>query len=283
MSSPDVLDAEALHQERLQRWGPSGPCHIFIPPRPHLQSWVDRLLLQVEVEDAKSVFSLCCVVPRDGCPAQLDAEAIHQLVPQARGLLEDARLSVRALAVAERPELIRVPADERALPPGKWESAFLPRNKVLLVLCFRRRAGGAVPLSGAWLRGSLPDPEPSGLELLRVEYTLPPAVRQKAAAKEAMKALRKLAEVMGIPFSLGHQLRQVQTTHGGLVALLAVPRPEALQWLRGSGCGGLFVRPFWTRDTSPTLSRDQFQLLWLRGHLADAPRLWEAVHGLPGV
>ena len=80
LSSPDVLDAEALQQERLQRWGPSGPCHIFIPPRPHLQSWVDRLLLQVEV-DSQSLFSLCRVVPRDGCPAQLDAEATHQLVP----------------------------------------------------------------------------------------------------------------------------------------------------------------------------------------------------------
>ena len=64
---------------------------------------------------------------------------------------------------------------------------------------------------------------------------------------------------------------------------MAVPRLEACHWLRGSGCGGLYLRPFWTKSTSPTLEKHCFNLLWLRGQKTSAGMLWEKIHDLPGV
>eukprot|EP00667_Euglena_gracilis_P003624 EG_transcript_3634 len=283
LSAPTIDDEEALQQRRARRWGPAqGPCHIFVPPRPHLQAMVERIHLQVEVEDTETLFSVCCVIPRDKCPADLNADALRRLVPQANVLFDDSRLEVRGTAVGERAPLIRVPADVRQLPPPQWEEAFLPRNKILLVLSFRRTAQAVSPVGG-WIRGHLPDPEPRTLELLRVEFELPAALRQRHALQETNKALRRAAGAVGIAFGSAHRLQQVQVTHSSVLALMAVPRPEARQWLRASGCGNLFVRPFYTQDTAPELERSRFNMLWLRGHRASASRLWESVHDIQGV
>ena len=112
---------------------------------------------------------------------------------------------------------------------------------------------------------------------------LPPATRQQAAERAARSALNKLAAAMQLPSPPPHQLRQLQVMHGGVVGILGVPRPQALEWLRGSGCGGLYLRPFWTQSTSPSVSRDLFSLLWARGHIDAGPRLWEATKDSPGV
>jgi hypothetical protein len=66
-------------------------------------------------------------------------------------------------------------------------------------------------------------------------------------------------------------------------AILGVPRGQALHWLQGSGCGGLYIRPFWTASTGRAVARDNFSLLWVRGRVADGPRLWEALHSFVGV
>ena len=95
--------------------------------------------------------------------------------------------------------------------------------------------------------------------------------------------MQKLAGAVGVAFSGAHRLQGVQPTHGGVLALLAVPRAEAMRWLRGSGCGGLFVRPFWTKDTAPALQRQQSNLLYLKGRRADAARVWGALHEVAGV
>lgn len=283
VSAADVTDADALQCERPRPWGADGATHIFIPPRPHLEKWVARVLLQLDLEHVQSIFSMCCVVDRDRCPAQLDEASIRRLIPQAAALLDDKRLSVRAVAVGERARLVRVPATVMQLPPPMFEDAFLPRSKVLLVLHFRRAIDGQRGVSGRWIRGHLPDPEPSDLELLRLEYELPPATRERHAEKETRRALQRAATAVGVAFTAAHRLRQVQAAHGGNFALLAVPRVEARQWLRASGCAGLFLRPFWTPTTAPELGRNQFELLWLRGRRKDAARVWEAVHDLPGV
>ena len=81
----------------------------------------------------------------------------------------------------------------------------------------------------------------------------------------------------------GPLLRNLQPTHGGVLAIMAVPRAEARSWLRGSGCGGVYLRPFWTAETGRAVQRDAFRLLWVRGRLADGPRLWEAIKDMPGV
>jgi hypothetical protein len=239
LTSPDILDAAALCHDRIRRWGSNDqPNHIIIPPRPHVAAWIERLQLQLEVEHPQSILSFCCIVPREKCPALLDTAALLRLIPQLKPLLDDPRLAVHALAVGERPPVIRVPADSKQLPPATWERAYLPRNRVLLILNLRRTTQ-PTPLTTSWIRGSLPDPAPGELELLRIEYDLPPATRERAAPKEAMKALRRVATHVGVAFTAAHRLQQIQTTHGGLVAILAVPREEALRWLRGSGCGGL--------------------------------------------
>ena len=68
-----MLDSATLPRDRIRRWGSDGPCHILILlPRPHVAAWVERLHLQLEVEDPQSFFSFLCVVDRDKCPAQLD-------------------------------------------------------------------------------------------------------------------------------------------------------------------------------------------------------------------
>jgi hypothetical protein len=249
-----------------------------------MQQWLDRCHQQLAVKTEKAVFSLCAVVDREKCPAALDVAALRRLLPQAGALLSDTTLEVQVAAVGERPRLIRVPAGEVELPPTKWETAYLAANKVLVVISFRRHGGAAVPPAACWVRGALPPPEPSALELLRVEYLLPPATRQAAAEKALRAAIRKVAGSMGLVLpAVWSLLRNMQPTHGGVLAIMAVPRAEARSWLRGSGCGGVYLRPFWTAETGRAVQRDAFRLLWVRGRLADGPRLWEAIKDMPGV
>jgi hypothetical protein len=154
---------------------------------------------------------------------------------------------------------------------------------VLLLLHFRRHAGAPIPNKGRWVRGGLPDVVPSELELLRLELVLPPATRRPSAEQMARAGLRKIADMLHMQAPLPQHLKQVQVVHGGLVAILAVPRGAAREWLRGSGCGGLYQRPFWTPSTGAAVARANFELLWVRGKLEDGPRLWEALHARPGV
>ena len=116
-----------------------------------------------------------------------------------------------------------------------------------------------------------------------MEFMLPPATRQKDAERLARKGLERLARELQLPSPAPSQLRNVQPTHGSLAAIFGVPRHLAMQWLRGSGCGGLYLRPFWTENSSEAVSRGKFELLWLRGKLAEGPRIWEAVKGIPSV
>ena len=285
LTQPHLKDGPAFHSSPIRRWGPAGQeaYHIVVPPRPHLASWLQRCHNQLAVESPAARFSVCCIVSREACPADLTATAIRRLVPQAEALLQDPTVELYASALGERPPIIRVPATERQLPPSAWEHAQLPRNKVLLVLQFRRHSGRPVSPAGRWVRGQLPAPAASPLELLRLEFMLPPAARQRDAERLARKGLEKIAKELQLPSPAPHQLRNIQPTHGSVAAIFGVPRPLAAQWLRGSGCGGLYLRPFWTEDSSAAMARDCFELLWLRNKLADGPRIWGAVKDLPSV
>ena len=285
LTKPHLEDGPAFHSPPIHRWGPvgSGCYHLLVPRRPHLAAWVQRCHHQLSVESPASCISVCCVVPRHACSPSLDAAAIRRLVPQADPLLSDPTVELWVFAVGERPPMVRVPSTERQLPPSVWERALLPQNKVLLVLQFRRHAGAPVPPTGEWIRGHLPAPQASPLELLRLELTLPPATRQKDAERLARKGLEKIARELQLPSPAPQQLRYIQLTQGSLTAIFGVPRHLAVQWLRGSGCCGLYLRPFWTENSSETVARDRFELLWLRGKLGDGPRIWEAVKGLPSV
>ena len=133
------------------------------------------------------------------------------------------------------------------------------------------------------LRGELPAPPPSELELLRMEYGLPPTMRQRDAEQAARAALRKVAIAMGLPEPPRGQLRQVQVVHGGLLAILGVPRDQARRWLAGSGCGGLYLHPFWNHHTGADVKREHFTLLWARGKAEKGPMLWDIFHSKRGV
>ena len=284
LTTPHLEDGPALSTQAVRRWGPVGttPCHIFVPPRPHLASWLQRCQQQASMEAPGTQLSVCCIVPRERCPDRFDAGAIRKLIPQAAALLDDPELVIRLLAVGERPPLVRVPATERQLPPQRWEAAHLARNRVLVVLTISRHSGPRVAPSGVWIRGMLPPPPRSELELLRLEMILPPATRQSTAERIARAGLRKVAEAMRLPAPDPHQLRQLQPTHDGVAGILGVPPEAAQQWLQGSGCQGVYLRPFRTEHTSPSLDRSLFHLLWARGRLADGPRLWEAFKAEPG-
>ena len=133
------------------------------------------MLAQLEMDCLETVFSLAAMVERDKCPQSLEEADLRRLLPQAAPLFDDQRIQIEVVVVAERAPVLRVPATERKLPPTEWEQAYLPRTKVLVLLHVRRRSEGtmagaepAVP-TGRWIRGTLPGPEPSGLELLRLE------------------------------------------------------------------------------------------------------------------
>ena len=280
LTQPHLEDAAALHPTELRRWGPGGdaPYRLVVPPRPHVAAWVQRCAAQMRMEAPGTVLLMCALVPRDQCGGGGDLASLRRMLPQAGPLLEDVSLQVEVKVVGERAPLMRVPAkgDDRVLPPGAWEHAWVPMDRVLVVLVVRR-AGmpWQAPVVGS-VRGELPVPKSDDLELLRLEYQLPPATRQARAESTAWSALKKLAGAMGLMVPPGPQtMRQVVVQHGGVMALLAVPRAQALHWLRGSGCGGLYLRPFWTARTDASISRERFSLLWLRGKAEQGPALWE--------
>ena len=279
VSSPDIEDIPAFKPAPLQRWGPptGDGYHILVPPRPHVANWLQRCHHQLGVEAPLTRISVCCIVPRASCPSTLDAASIQRLVPQSAPLLNDPTVELRAIAVGERPPIVRIPVDEMTLPPRKWEIGNLPRHQVLLVLQFHRHGGSHSPLSAEWIRGQVPDPAPSELELLRLQLVLPPSVKKDTAVRLARKAIEKAAQAMKLPSPAPHQLRQLQIDKDALYALLGVPRHHAVQWMRASGCGGLYLRPFWTEQSGAAMARDKYNLLWVRNQLTMGPTLWDAV------
>ena len=107
----------------------------------------------------------------------------------------------------------------------------MPVNRARVLVQVRRSGGSPVPMQIGTVRGALPQPGPLDVELLRLEYLLPPALKQQAAERSTRKALLTVAAKMNLPEPPPHQLRQVQTVHGALVALLGV-RVAAWQRLR---------------------------------------------------
>lgn len=287
LTKPAVEDSIGLNPLRLTRWGPADltAYHIVVPPRPHQASWLTRAHQQVALEGPQVEFSICCIVPRDQCAATLDSATIRRLIPSSAPILDDPNLEVEVLAVGERPPLVRVPAhnDVRQLPPTSWESAFLAVNRVLLLLRFRRMPPNGCRFATRWIKGDPPKPSPSNLELLRMEMILPPALQQSKAEQAARRGLRQLATALQLPEPPPHQLRQLQVQHGLISGILGVPVAQAREWLRGSGCCGLYLRPFWTNSTGEAVARHHFHVHWLRGHIDKGPKLWQALWDKPGV
>ena len=284
MSKPLRTDAEALDPTCVRRWGPEGEdaVHLVVPPRPHQAAWLARAVQQLPLEGAGSVLTVCCIVDRAACPEAWGQAAFCNALPCAASLFKSPGLDVGVVAVGECPPLLRVPAQEQCLPPKTWEAARLAQNRVLLLVSVKLAGTGGSGFRARWVRGQPPAPEPSAMELLRVEYLLPPATRAQQAARSLRTALKKVADVVGCSAPVAPQITQLQVEHGGVHCIFAVPRGEGRAWLRGSGCQGVFLRPFWTRDTGRDLQRDQFALHWLRGHGKDAEAIWAALKDEPG-
>ena len=104
---------------------------------------------------------------------------------------------------------------------------------------------------------------------------LPPAVKQATAEKLLRAAVRKSAGRLHLSAPPAGQLRQVQASEGSVFALLGVPKEEARQWLRSSGAGGLFIRPFWVSDNRSSLQRADYEICWLKSCIVDPTTLWE--------
>jgi hypothetical protein len=271
-----------------RRWGPAGDAayRLVVPPRAHQAAWCSRCALQLPLEAPGAILVYFAVVPRDRVTALDDPAMVKRMLPHAAPFFESKELLVDVKIVGERAPLRRVPArdNHKELPPAKWESAWLPMDRVLVAIVVRRSTGSWRPPSVGHVRGDLPSPSPSVLELLRVEYVLPPATRQANAEKALHAAVRKLANEMHLQAPPGqHALRQVVVQHGSVLANLGVPREQALEWLRGSGCGGLYLRPFWTPQTAASIQRDKFSMLWLRGKADRGPEIWGIFRHRPGV
>ena len=288
LTRPHLEDQDALNPLEVRRWGPPGeaPYRLLIPPRPHMAEWAKRCVVQMKLEAPGTELVWCAVAPRDRYAPGMGAAGLKRLVPQAEFLLESMDLQVDVKVIGERAPLKRVPAktNEKVLPPVEWERGCLPMDRVLVMVVVRLAAGSRQPPSCSLLRGDLPIPKSDGLELLRLEYVLPPSTKQANAEKALWGAVRKLAEAMQLPLPPGRQmLRQVVVQHGGVLANLSVPTAQAVEWLKGSGCGGLYIRPFWTASTDSSISREKFQPLWMRGQVERGPQLWEIFHRRAGV
>lgn len=286
LTDTTVEDPEALTSD-IHRWGPAGdgPYHLLVPPRPHLATWAERCAIQMKVEAPGTICTLCAVVPRNKLEGGLTVSALRRHLPQAAVLLDDTTLDKDIVLVGERAPLRKVPAtnEDKTLPPKNWEDSWLPVSRALVLIMVRQAVGGVGRMTVRSLRGELPAMPASELELLRLEYILPPTTRQRDAERATRAALRKVASSMGLPEPPLHQLRQVQVQHGGLLAILGVPKLQSRQWLAGSGCGGLYLRPFWHEHTGQAVKRENFQLLWARGIADQGPSLWDAFHSKPGV
>ena len=277
-------DKVALDVQQLRRWGPDGTeaYHLVVHPRPHQAAWLERSRQQLAMEASGTVITVLCVVARELCPLHWDEATLVRALPGTAVLLGDTTMEVHITAIGERPLLRRVPATCRQLPPTAWEAAHLALNRVMLAVSITKRSGpSSLPL-GRWLGEPPPAPKPSAMELLRVEYILPPATRAQQAERSLRAALKETARVVQVTAPALPQLRQLQPEHGGMVALLEVPRGDALAWLRGSGRGGLFLRPFWTKDTAKTLERSNFALWWLRGLASEADTVWHTLQQSAG-
>ena len=170
----------------------------------------------MKLEAPHTLCTLCAVVPRDKVAGGLAASGIRRLLPQAAALLDDSGLDKDIVVIGERAPVRRVPGttEERKLPLLRWESGWLPLSHALVLVMVRRAAGAAGTMTTRSLRGEMPVLPPSELELLRLEYSLPPATRQRDAEKAARVAVRKLALAMGLPGPSQHQLRHLRWLAG---------------------------------------------------------------------
>ena len=285
LTAPFRVDEAALQERRMVRWGPDGtePYHLVVPPRPHVEKWLRRARLQLPVELAGTWVSVAMIVPREACPEVWSAAGVRRALPQVALLLDDPALEVRVAAVGERAHVVRVPADAKELPLPQWKAGLLVRDRVLVFVSFRLFAGvERPPLQHCWLRGQPPPLPREELELLRLEYVLPPATKAESGERMLRAAVRKVAVLLGLGAGPPLQLRQVQPAQGVMYALLGVPPTTARRWLWSSGHGGLFVRPFWTPASGAAVARDQFEMIWVKCKLESAPKLWEAVNGVRG-
>ena len=284
LTQPHVEDAVALQTSTPKRWGPSGDkaYHLVVPPRLHANVWLPRVRQQLLLEADGTWITILLVVDRIKCPAAWTPATLLQALPHAASILQDPLLEVRVAAIGERPPLVRIPADERKLPQTHWEQALLARDRVLVAVSLRGNAGEHRPVYAHWLGQPPPPVQQHTLELLRLQYVLPPATKAASGERALRAVVRKVVSMMGADGAAPFQLRQVQVTNGVASALLGVPTSSARLWLRSSGFEGLYIRPFWTPTTGAAVARDQFQLIWVKGQLAAGPRLWAGLHELPG-
>ena len=284
LTKPHLEDAAALQTSSPKRWGPPGDraYHLVVPPRPHVNVWLPRVRQQLLLEADGSWITVLVVVDRAKCPETWTPTSLLHALPHAAPLLHDPTLEVRVAAMGERPPLVRIPADCQMLPPPHWETGLLAQDRVLVAISLRCHAGQRPPVSAHWVGTPPPPVQQSTLELLRLEYVLPPATRAASGDRALRAAVRKVVRLLDAGGSAAPPLRQVQTVNGVVSALLGVPTSSARQWLRCSGFEGLYIRPFWTPATSSALARDQFQLIWVKGQIEAGPRLWTALHELPG-
>jgi hypothetical protein len=280
-------DAEALG-ERLTRWGPgrSGPYHLVVPPRPHVSRWLERARQQLPLEDAGAAITVCAVAKRNGCAPSMDVTELRRWLPWAADTLDDPKVQVSVAAVGERPLVLRLPEGGRSLPPSPWETTRLDADRILVAITLTRCTSERLPVAFHWVLGSPPPPtQPTGeeLEMLRVDLDNLPGARHDAAQKAISAGLRRVAAALSLRVPVGHHLRQVAVQPSGEVTgIVSVPRETALQWLRGSGQGGIYLRPLWTERTAAALQRDRFRLLWLRGQRTEGTFLWDKLHAEDG-
>ena len=288
----DFLTAEAMGEDVLtdnealqdgEKWWVQGGHAWVNPPRESLRKWVDEICWQMDPTGAASI-SFAMFVDRDKVAAGAD---VAQILPALRPLFQVEGTTASAFAVGERVPLRRIPRNSKALPPSEWVEVFSPDNRVMVVVQVKRGVGQSDPRI-SWLGGIVPPPPPppaqTGCEVLLAELLLPPGIRAERAAGFFQSTLRRVARENSLEQPLGDWRPRAD---GHLAwGTFKVPRGSALAWLKLSGKGGLFVRPFLSQATGPDCASDRFAVRWLRSSSSvdsDASsQVWERVKGIDG-
>lgn len=282
----DFLTAPAVSERRAlapvaARWGRLQPTHLVVPPREHLSRWAKVVARQLQLESEGTLLTVCVRVKRADL-ADTWPSALRALPAELRAAADATDVRTQLSAVGWRVPLLRIPASCRTLPPPEWERGWLPRDSVLLLCTMQRVEAGSGGGCFRWIGNPAPEPTTDdGLELMWAEMALAPATKEKTGRQLLEKALRHTASALG--YAVAPLVRSTRFPHEAVQALVGVPRAQATRWMRGSGCGGLFVRPYYTDRTQPSLHRDLFRPLDVPRVLPrGAAAVWEALQNQEG-
>ena len=278
MKTNVMTDPEALRDDAS--WG-SQPCWIN-PCRTSLGQWVAAIKRQLSKQTGPAQIFWCLLVPIVSCT---DGKSILDSLPVLKPLFSSEDISTHISTVPERAPICRIPPSCKQLPPTFWENSFSSDARLAVILHIKKGSSPSPSPSNPHFSSALPNSAPAPeatFDTIMAELILPPESHLTAAKKSFFSALKQMAVApkLSKPLLLG----EVHVKGSLAWATLRVPSSQAETWLSLSGQSGLFIRPFFTASTSPSLAKDRYKIMWLKittpSH-TEVNTIWEAISKVP--